>query len=79
MMGAAMMLPLILASGPVAGYVLGRFVAIRYLGLPQTMLPVLIGLGFLASAVQVIRLIKQIRESDVPPKKRADQPPAETK
>lgn len=64
MMGAAMMLPLILVSGPVAGYVLGRYVGMRYFGLPKAALPIFVGLGFVASAVQIVRLIKQIRESD---------------
>ena len=64
MMGAAMMLPLILVSGPIAGYVLGHFVGVRYLKLPQLTIPIFIGLGFVASAVQIVKLIKQIRESD---------------
>ncbi len=64
MMGAAMMLPLILVSGPLAGYALGRFVGVGYFGLPKWTLPISVGLGFVASAIQIVRLIKGICESE---------------
>ena len=64
MLGAAMLLPLILLSGPLAGYVLGRL-AITKLGVPNAALPVLVGLGIVASGIQSFRLIKQIQQSDM--------------
>ncbi len=63
MLGAAVMLPLILLCGPLAGYVLGRW-GVKHLGLPGAALPVLIGLGIAASAIQSFKLIKQIQQSD---------------
>ncbi len=59
-----MLLPLILLSGPLAGYVLGRL-AITKLGVPNAALPVLVGLGIVASGIQSFRLIKQIQQSDM--------------
>ncbi|OGW72373.1 MAG: hypothetical protein A2Y02_00920 [Omnitrophica bacterium GWA2_52_12] len=63
MLGAAMLLPLILLSGPLAGYVLGRL-AITQLGMPGVAMPILVGLGIVASGIQSFKLIKQIQQSD---------------
>lgn len=64
MLGIAMMIPLILLSGPIAGYVLWRLVGIRFLGDSAGSLFIFIALGLAASALQITRLIKRIQQSD---------------
>lgn len=64
MLGVAMMVPLTLVSGPLVGYLLWRFIAVKLLGLSSRWMLPLIALGVLASGIQVARLIKQIQDSD---------------
>ena len=64
MLGIAMMVPLTLVSGPLAGYLLWRFAEARFLGLTSGWMFLFIALGMAASGMQVARLIKQIQDSD---------------
>ena len=64
MLGAVMTLPAILISGPFAGYLLGHFIFYKYFGMPAWGVPVFLAIGFFASGLQVVRLIKRIKDSD---------------
>lgn len=64
MLGAAITLPMILASGPIAGFVLSRYLLIRFFNAPPVTVPVFIVLGFLASGLQAWQLIQKIKEQD---------------
>ena len=64
MLGAAMTVPAILLSGPIAGYIIGNFIARKFFHMPFWGVGVFIALGFVASAVQVYRLIKKINQFD---------------
>ena len=64
MLGAAITLPMILVSGPIAGYVLSRYLLIRFFNAPNALVPIFILLGFLASGVQAWQLIQKIKELD---------------
>lgn len=62
MVGAALTFPFILASGPIAGYIIGQYILVRQLGLSSTAVLISIGVGFFGSALQVARLIQKIKE-----------------
>ena len=64
MLGAVMTLPAILISGPFAGYLLGQYIFYKTFGMPRWSVAVFVALGFFASGIQVIRLIKRIKDSD---------------
>ena len=57
-----MTVPMILASGPIAGYVISRYILVRFFDLPPVTIPLLIGLGFVASGMQVYEIIKKIQK-----------------
>ncbi len=63
-LGAAMTLPMILISGPIAGYVIGRYILVKFFGLNSNWVIALVGLGLIASALQSYRLILKIKELD---------------
>jgi len=63
-LGIVITFPMILASGPIAGYAIGRFILVTYFEMPAVTVPILVGLGFVASALQGFRLIKKIRSFD---------------
>jgi len=64
MLGAVIIVPLILASGPLAGYVLGQFVLVNYFKLPEVTIAISVALGFFASGLQIYRIIQEIRQFD---------------
>lgn len=64
MLGAAITLPMILASGPIAGYVLGRYILVKFFDAPGLTVAFAVALGFLASGVQAYRLIQKIKRLD---------------
>lgn len=59
MMGLALTLPMILLSGPLAGYFIS-YLLINKLGLPGFLTPALMGLGLLGSCLQSYELIKKL-------------------
>jgi hypothetical protein len=63
-LGAVLTVPMILASGPIAGYVISRYVLVRFFALPGITIPILIALGFLASGLQGFEIIKKIQKLD---------------
>lgn len=62
MLGAVLTVPMLLASGPIAGYVISRYLLVRFLGAPAWCVPVLTTLGFVASGFQVYQLIQKIQQ-----------------
>ena len=63
MLGLTLTLPMILLSGPLAGYLMG-YVLINKLGLPKFLMPALMVLGLIASGVQAYRLIKKLNTKE---------------
>lgn len=59
-----MTLPALFVSGPIAGYLLGHFVLHKYFKAPALVVPIFVGIGFAASAIQIFRLIKKIKQFD---------------
>jgi hypothetical protein len=69
MLGIAMMIPFVLLSGPLLGYLFWHFVGVQRLGLPSSWMFLFVALGIILSGIQVTRLIKRIQESDTKQKK----------
>lgn len=63
MLGLAITLPMILLSGPLAGYLLGEFWLVKYLGLPKQTTPILMVLGLIGSGFQSYKLIHQLKQN----------------
>ena len=63
-LGAVLTVPMILASGPIAGYVLSRYLLVRFFGLSAVWISILTGLGFVASGMQVYEILRKIRQFD---------------
>jgi len=63
-LGIAMMIPIALVGGPLAGYLLWRFVGVRYLGLSSAWTLPFIALGLVASGLHIAGLIKRVQDSD---------------
>lgn len=59
-----MMIPIALVGGPLAGYLLWRFVAARYFGLTSGWMMPFIALGMVASGLHIAGLIKRVQDSD---------------
>lgn len=70
MLGLALTLPMILLSGPLAGYLIGELLLVKKLGLPTLVSPLLMGLGLVGSAWQSYLLILKINQGR--PKKEND-------
>ncbi len=64
MLGAVITVPLILLSGPFAGYLVGHFLLVGYFDLPQYCVGICVGLGIIGSGLQIVRIIQRIREFD---------------
>ncbi|MBI3313666.1 MAG: hypothetical protein HYZ83_05485 [Candidatus Omnitrophica bacterium] len=62
MLGLALTLPMILLSGPVAGYFVGWWLVNKQ-GLPSYFIPIAIGIGLLGSGIQSFRLIQKLNQS----------------
>lgn len=65
MLGMVITVPMILVSGPLAGYWISHYVLVRYLGLPSLLVPLCIGLGAVGSGLQIFRILQKIRQSDL--------------
>jgi uncharacterized membrane protein YqjE len=63
MLGLALTLPMILLSGPLAGYILSEFLLVKRLGMPEMTTPFLMVLGLVGSGIQVYRIIQKLRQS----------------
>ena len=62
MLGLALTLPMILLSGPLAGYLIGS-VLVKKAGLPLWVSPASMVLGLLGSGWQSYQLIQKLRQS----------------
>lgn len=63
MLGLAITLPMILLSGPLAGFLIGQFILVKQFGMPSYATPVLMVLGLIGSGIQAYRLIKKLKET----------------
>lgn len=63
MLGLAVTLPMILLSGPLAGYLIGEFWLVRHLGLPKQTTPILMVLGLIGSGFQSFKIINQLKQN----------------
>jgi len=66
MLGLALTLPMILLSGPLAGYLISELL-VKKLGMPSVLGPILMGLGLFGSAWQAYYLIRKMNQGQ--PKK----------
>jgi hypothetical protein len=62
MLGIALTLPMILASGPIAGYFIG-YLLIHQFHLPEFSLPLAMVLGLLGSGWQSYKLIQKLNQT----------------
>ena len=62
MLGLALTLPMILVSGPLAGYFISLLL-IKHYGLPTVLTPILTALGLVGSGIQSYQLIKKLNEN----------------
>jgi hypothetical protein len=62
MLGLALTLPMILVSGPIAGYCIGVWLIQQFHG-PSFLVPLLMGLGLLGSGLQSYRLIRRLAQN----------------
>ncbi len=60
MLGLALTLPMILLSGPVAGYLIS-YLLVKYAGMPEKLTPLLVVLGLAASGLQAFSLIQKLK------------------
>ena len=60
MLGLAMTLPMILLSGPLAGYLIAQ-VLIKQLKLPAGLIPLFMALGLFGSGWQAYQLIRKLK------------------
>lgn len=59
-------IPLVLFTGPFAGYLAGDYL-VKKIGLPAYVMLISIALGFLSSIIEIIRIIKLARKSEDSP------------
>ena len=64
MLGLALTLPMILLSGPLAGFLIGQLVLVKQLNMPASTTPILMVLGMIGSGIQSFRLIKKLKENN---------------
>jgi hypothetical protein len=63
MLGLALTLPMILLSGPLAGYLISM-ILVNKMGLPGFLTPALMALGLVGSGLQTYRLIKKLNTKE---------------
>lgn len=63
MLGLALTLPMILLSGPLAGFLIGQWVFVDQLKMPVITTSILMMLGLIGSGIQAFRLIKKLKEN----------------
>lgn len=64
MLALALTLPMILLSGPLAGFLIGQWILVKQLGMPATLTPALMVLGLIGSGIQAFKLIQKMKESN---------------
>ena len=64
MLGLALTLPMILLSGPLAGFLIGQWVLVKQFNMPVSTTPTLMILGMMGSGIQAFRLIKKLKENN---------------
>jgi len=65
MLGLALTLPMILLSGPLAGYFIGLWL-VRQFNAPSAASPILMALGLAGSGWQAFQLIRKLNQSQKP-------------
>lgn len=55
--GLLSFIPVILVTGPMAGYFLADYLKVRF-GFPSYTYPICVTIGFIASAIETIRIIR---------------------
>ena len=63
MLGLALTLPMILLSGPLAGFLIGQFILVKKFEMPSSTTPILMVLGMIGSGIQSFRLIKKLKDN----------------
>ena len=63
LLALALTLPMILLSGPLAGFLIGQTL-VKQLGMQAVLTPVLMVLGLIGSGIQAFRLIQKMKESN---------------
>ena len=63
MLGLALTLPMVLLSGPLAGYLISQWL-IRQWHLTQNVTLILVLVGFAGSAIQTVRILKQLYQAN---------------
>ena len=63
MMGLAITLPMILLSGPLAGFLIGQLILVNQFKTPGWTPPILMILGLIGSGIQAYRIIKKLKET----------------
>lgn len=62
MLGLALTLPMILLSGPLAGYLISHLLVTRFT-LPEALTPIFMGLGLVGSGMQAYQLIQKLNQN----------------
>lgn len=62
MLGLALTLPMILLSGPLAGFLIGQLLVNRF-GISAAVTPILMTLGLVGSGLQAVQLIRKLNQN----------------
>jgi len=62
MLGLALTLPMILVSGPIAGYLISYWITLAWNDAPTHLTPALMVLGLIGSGLQTAKIIKKFSE-----------------
>jgi len=63
MLGLALTLPMILLSGPLAGYLIGEWILVRHFKQPAWITSALLVLGLIGSGLQAAQLISKLKQN----------------
>lgn len=63
MLGLAITLPMILLSGPLAGYLIGHTLLVKRFGMPAFLTPALMMVGLIGSGLQAVQLIRKLKQN----------------
>ncbi len=62
MLGLALTLPMILLSGPLAGFLIGHYLLVQQLKMPAMWIPILLVVGLVGSGLQAVQLIQKLKQ-----------------